>query len=235
MQERCVQLTLIQALERGVTAHKAGNLQEAERIYKAILQSQPNHPDANHNLGVLAVSVSKVDAAIPLFKRAVEANPKIEQFWLSYVDALIKLNQIDNAREVIRQGKANGLSGDKVTRLEERLAGASNGSTSLQSAKDQLIELYKQGKFKEALEKGKPLLNQFPDDPVIPNVLGAVNFEISKRCNHILSSKSPIDSNDELLDALSNLIIDLDEVDDFGFQSKKLELRDEFLSCSISC
>ena len=104
-----MELTVIQALERGVSAHRAGNLQDAERIYKAILQSQPSHPDANHNLGVLAVSVSKVDAAIPLFKKAVEANPKIEQFWLSYVDALIKLNQIDNAREVLRQGKTNGL------------------------------------------------------------------------------------------------------------------------------
>ena len=173
-----MELTVIQALERGVSAHRAGNLQEAERIYNAILQSQPNHPDANHNLGVLAVSVSKVDAAIPLFKKAVEANPKIEQFWLSYVDALIKLNQIDNAREVLRQGKTNGLSGDKVTSLEERLAETSNDSTSLQSAKDQLIELYKQGNFKEALEKGKPLLNRFPDDPVIPNILGAVNFEL---------------------------------------------------------
>ena len=64
-----MELTVIQALERGVAAHRAGNLQEAERIYKVILQSQPNHPDANHNLGVLAVSVSKVDAAIPLFKK----------------------------------------------------------------------------------------------------------------------------------------------------------------------
>ena len=34
-----MELTVIQALERGVSAHRAGNLQEAERIYKAILQS----------------------------------------------------------------------------------------------------------------------------------------------------------------------------------------------------
>ena len=60
-----MELTVIQALERGVSAHRAGNLQEAERIYKAILQSQPNHPDANHNLGVLAVSVSKVRCGNP--------------------------------------------------------------------------------------------------------------------------------------------------------------------------
>ena len=197
-----MQLTLIQALERGVAAHKAGNLQDAERIYNAILQSQPNHSDANHNLGVLAVSVNKVDAAIPLFKKAVEANPKIEQFWLSYVDALIKLNQIDNAREVLRQGKTNGLlSGDKVTSLEERLSETSNDSTSLQSAKDQLIELYKQGNFKEALEKGKPLLKQFPDDPVIPNILGAVNFKIGKMSSHIPRSKLLIEAYDELSNA----------------------------------
>ena len=184
-----MQLTLIQALERGVAAHKAGNLQEAERIYKAILQSQPNHPDANHNLGVLAVSVSKVDAAIPLFKKAVEANPKIEQFWLSYVDALIKLNQIDNAREVLQQGKTNGLSGDKVKSLKERLSEMSNDRTSLKSAKDQLIELYKQRKFREALEKGKPLLNQFPDDNAILSIVAGSCLSLIKTSNYSISNR----------------------------------------------
>ena len=105
-----MELTIIQALERGIAAHKAGNLQEAEHIYKAILQSQPNHPDANHNLGVLAVSVSKVEAAIPLFKKAVEANPKIEQFWLSYIGALTKLNKVGEARALLGQAKSHGVA-----------------------------------------------------------------------------------------------------------------------------
>jgi hypothetical protein len=30
------------------------------------LQAQPAHPDANHNAGLLAVSVNKADAAISL-------------------------------------------------------------------------------------------------------------------------------------------------------------------------
>jgi len=29
-------------------------VQEADRLYTAILQAQPKHPDANHNMGVLA-------------------------------------------------------------------------------------------------------------------------------------------------------------------------------------
>ena len=85
-----MELTIAQALQQGVTAHKEGKLQDAERLYRAILQSQPLNSDANHNLGVLAVAVNKTDAALPLFKTALEANPKIEQFWLSYIDALIK-------------------------------------------------------------------------------------------------------------------------------------------------
>ena len=83
---------------RGFAAHKEGKLQDAERLYRAILQSQPLHPYANHNLGVLAVSVNKADSALPLFKTALEANPKIEQYWLSYIDALIKEKQFDNAK-----------------------------------------------------------------------------------------------------------------------------------------
>tara|TARA_Y100001968_G_C19448472_1_gene766867 strand:+ start:2458 stop:4992 length:2535 start_codon:yes stop_codon:yes gene_type:complete len=175
-----MELTITQALGKGISAHRAGNLQEAERIYKAILQSQPNLPDANHNLGVLAVSVGKVEAAIPLFKKAVESNPKIEQFWLSYIDALIKLAQIDNAREVLQHGKANGLSGDKVTSLEERLAGTSKGNTSLKRNKDQLIALYAQGKFHEAIEKGKSLLTQFPDDLTVLSILAGSNLSQEK-------------------------------------------------------
>ena len=93
-------LTIDQALQQGVAAHKEGKLQDAERLYRAILQSEPAHPDANHNLGVLAVSVNKIGEAIPLFKAALESNPKIEQFWLSYIDALIKDGKHDGARQV---------------------------------------------------------------------------------------------------------------------------------------
>ena len=78
-----MELTIEQALQQGVAAHKEGKIKEAERLYRAILQSQPLHPDANYNLGVLAVSMNKADAALPLFKTALKANAKKKQFWLS--------------------------------------------------------------------------------------------------------------------------------------------------------
>ena len=116
-----MELTIEQALQQGVTAHKEGKLQDAERLYRVILQSQPLHPDANHNLGVLAVSVNKPEAAFPLFKTALDANPKIEQFWLSYIDALIKEQQFDTAIRVLEQAKKQGVAGEKLEAFAAQL------------------------------------------------------------------------------------------------------------------
>ncbi len=105
-----MELTIEQALIQGIAAHKEGRLQDAERLYRAILQSQPGHPDANHNLGLIAVSLNSAEVALPLFKAALEANPKIEQFWLSYIDALIKEKQFENARQALEQGKLSEIN-----------------------------------------------------------------------------------------------------------------------------
>jgi len=114
-------LTTEQALQQAVEAHKAGKLQDAEAQYRAILQAQPKHPDANHNLGVLAVSLNKSELALPFFKTALEVNSKQVQFWISYVDALIKTNQLEIAKSVLEQGKKLGLEGQRVDALEAQL------------------------------------------------------------------------------------------------------------------
>ena len=115
------ELTIEQVLQQAITAHQAGNLQDAERQYRAILQREPQNPDANHNLGVLAVSLNQAKLALPLFKTALEANPNQGQFWLSYIDALIKTNQLDDAKIVLSQGKKLGLAGEKLDALESQL------------------------------------------------------------------------------------------------------------------
>jgi len=116
-----MELTIDQALQQGIAAHKEGKLQDAERLYRAILKSQPNHPDANHNLGVLAVAVGKPLEAIPLFKLSLEANPKIEQFWLSYADVLMTLEHFDEAKRVLVEAEQSGVSSDKLNALKQQL------------------------------------------------------------------------------------------------------------------
>ena len=154
-----MQLTIEEALQRGVAAHKEGKLQDAERLYRAILQSQPRHPDANHNLGVIAVSVNKADAALPLFKIALEANANIEQFWLSYIDALLKVKQFENARKGVEQATPHCGAQEKLNVLEKQLIpteqvneaklAAHNKSLSLSQKRKKLSE-----QKKKATKKG---------------------------------------------------------------------------------
>ena len=115
-------LTLDQALQKGVEAHKAGKAQEADRYYTAILKADPKHPDANHNMGVLAVGLGKVEIALPFFKTALDTNPNIDQFWLSYIDALIKLDRLSEAKAVFERAKSQGANGSGFEKIELQLS-----------------------------------------------------------------------------------------------------------------
>ena len=84
-------MVLEDALQQAITHHKAGELENAEKLYRSILSEQANHPDANHNLGVLLKQGDKVDIALPFFKIALGSNPNQGQFWISYIDTLIHL------------------------------------------------------------------------------------------------------------------------------------------------
>jgi len=151
-------LTIEQALQQAIEAHKAGKLQDAEGLYRAILAAQPKHPDANHNLGVLAVSLDKTELALPLFKTALEANPNQGQFWVSYIDALIKTNQLDSAKSVLEQGRKMGLTGEKVKVLEAKLTTSLLAQSSEISSKNK-SQTYTQQRKKVSIksEKGKNL------------------------------------------------------------------------------
>ncbi len=57
-----MEVNIKKALQQAVAAHKVVKSQEAERLYRATLQPYPAHPDANHNLGLLAVYVDKAES-----------------------------------------------------------------------------------------------------------------------------------------------------------------------------
>ena len=86
-----------QTLKKAITAHKEGKFEEAEQLYQESLKIDPKNIDANHNLGVLKVSMNQSAAAIPLFKTATEINPNIVQFWVSYAGALINEKKFEEA------------------------------------------------------------------------------------------------------------------------------------------
>ena len=162
-----MELTIGEVLQQGMTAHKEGKLHDAERLYRAILQSRPLHPDANHNLGLIAVSLNKADAALPLFKIALDADPEVEQYWLSYIGALIKEQQFEDAEQLLEQGKKQGIDGEKLDLFKAQIVPVDQkeSATSERPSQQQLgklIEHYEKGEYVDAGKLAVSITQEFP-------------------------------------------------------------------------
>ncbi len=70
-------LQLQQVLSAAVGHHQAGRLDEAERLYRQVLQVQPDNSDALHLLGVISFHAGKADASRRLIERSLRLNPRL--------------------------------------------------------------------------------------------------------------------------------------------------------------
>jgi predicted O-linked N-acetylglucosamine transferase (SPINDLY family) len=77
------QMSIDQALQAALQHHQAGRLSDAEAIYRQILAAQPQHADAMHLLGYLAMQVQRLDVAEQLINQAIAAAPGIANFYNS--------------------------------------------------------------------------------------------------------------------------------------------------------
>ena len=208
-------LTTEQDLRRGVAAHKAGNFKEAERIYRTILESQPRHPHACHNLGMLIMTVKEVESALPFFKIALEADPTIQQFWISYVDALIKLKDIDTAKQVLARARKQGIKDPSLSSLEAQLPpsntkdNGSMGGTLSQGVRDTLLHHYNSGQLKDAERLASQITRDFPNDQLAWKILGAVFGVTGRRSKALHANQKAVDISPRDATAHSNLGVTL--------------------------
>ena len=219
-----MELTIEQALQQGVSAHNSGDLQEAERVYRAILQSQPTHPDANHNLGLIAISVNNAEAALPLFKAALDVNSRIEQFWVSYIDALIKVTQFKNAKRAIKKARKAEFSGEKVSALELQMSQIMQGQTEGQEALmqvpsqaeiDSLLGSYQSGQYETARDVGLSIIERFPRHSLSWKVLGALFSQAGQIDEALIANQNAVGLAPNDAEAHSNLGVVLNEMNRF--------------------
>jgi tetratricopeptide (TPR) repeat protein len=115
-------ISIEEDLRKGNDQYRVGNLEQAELIYRSILIAQPNHLDAMHNLGVLLVRAKDFNSGMEYLKSALTFNQKKEQYWVSYIDGLIRSGQIDSARNLLIQARQKGLHGSMIDQLNARLS-----------------------------------------------------------------------------------------------------------------
>ena len=76
-----MQLNIDQIYQEGFKAHKNGNLKEAQNNYLNILKIMPDHSEANHNMGLIAISLKKLELSEEYFKRAIKNNLNKPKYW----------------------------------------------------------------------------------------------------------------------------------------------------------
>lgn len=193
-----------QQLEDAVSAHRAGQLQAAERLYRTILRDNPSHADANHNLGMLAAQVNQPLAALPLLRNALAANPQQQQYWFSCIEVLIQARQWDEAKRTLDEARTNGLDQTRLSSLAAKLSAAAN-QTAPQSADIQhLVHLFSQGRYADMESAAVLMTQRFPQNPEGWKALGTAMaqqgrtsqaIEILRKCADLAPLDIEIRSN----------------------------------------
>ncbi len=96
-------VSIPQALQLALQHHQANRLQEAEQIYRQVLEVEPNNSDALHLLGVIAYQVKNYDVAVDLISQAIQINDTAPNFYNSLGNALSDQGKLEEALACYRQ------------------------------------------------------------------------------------------------------------------------------------
>lgn len=75
--------TLEAALERGIAAHRAGRLEDADVHYRRVLDARPDHAQALHLRGDLSLTQGRLDEAEDAYRRLLALRPGRADVWHS--------------------------------------------------------------------------------------------------------------------------------------------------------
>lgn len=83
--------------------HAAGRAQEAERLYREVLASQPDHVEALHGLGVLCLQTQRLEPALKYLGKAVAVDPASATLLNNLGVALAAAGRFEEAADAYRR------------------------------------------------------------------------------------------------------------------------------------
>lgn len=230
-----VSLSIEQALHKAVTHHQAGQLHEAERLYRAILQYQPDNANANHNLGVLAGQAGEHTASLQHFRNALLADPAEGHYVLSYAQALFSAGQAKTALKVLKTAIQRGFDSPASQALRKTIEDAVLNGTALEMGPSpgeiaQLEALSNAGRHVELENLCRLLIDQYPGSGIAWKLLG-ISFQAQGkdglRAMRMASELLPEDNEAHLY--LGNALMDLGQFDSAAASYQRaLEISPDF-------
>ena len=94
---------LQQAVDHAIRLHQAGRVDEAERIYRQVLQHDPNQPDALHLLGLIAHHAGVRQQAVELMSRAIAVAPNVALYRVNLAKVFRALGRWSDATASARR------------------------------------------------------------------------------------------------------------------------------------
>ncbi|KMY86587.1 TPR domain/radical SAM/B12 binding domain protein [Candidatus Paraburkholderia calva] len=170
--EQQFEADLANVLSVAVERHQALDLNEAETLYRVVLEAQPGHADANYNLGMIMAQRGQFDLTMPFFEAAIGANPARLVYWANYIDTLTRGGQVEAAKLVFDLACQQGLNGPAIDALAEQLREATelrqgvvapNGRTAPTPQEvNQLLALFNTRRYDESVVLAQTLTQRFP-------------------------------------------------------------------------
>lgn len=78
-----------------------GQIKQAERLYRQLLQQNPNDIDALWGLGKVGLALDSYQASYDVFSRCLELNKNVPQLWLSFAQACEVLRRFEEAEQAL--------------------------------------------------------------------------------------------------------------------------------------
>lgn len=105
------------AMRDGLAADARQEYGVAGEHYQTVLAIYPDHPDANHKLGVIGIRLQQPEASLPYLEKAIGGNPGNLQYWAHYIDGLLQANKLKAAWVALEMAQQRGLAGPEIDRL----------------------------------------------------------------------------------------------------------------------
>ncbi len=148
-------------LQQGLQLHQSGQLEAAANLYQQILSAHPQHFDALHLMGVVALQNKQHEKSQTLFESAIQINPRHFHALNNYGNLLLEIGKMDESLAAF----------EKAIQINPQFFQAhfNRGNT--------LLEL---GRYHEAIESYQHCLKIDPQQPQIYYNLGNAQKELKE-------------------------------------------------------
>jgi tetratricopeptide (TPR) repeat protein len=212
-------------VEKAISLAQTGDLAGAETLLDTIYKTDPDHPEVNHQLGMIYVRTGRTEAGLDLLRRAVETHPEESLYWNNLAAACLSIERsqeaVDAAQKSLALDPKNFMAWqnlalgrrdlrDRVGAVEAFDRAAALGSLDASGLASWGECLGALGRFPEAEAVVRRGLVLATDDPAILTLLGWLlseqgkNDEARETFRHSLELKA-----DQFLAAFNYAILSL--------------------------